>query len=70
MSLTWQKQLLFKDYSRVGGQERKKRKIPRWIDWQRRAAEKNKAEKEQSNQSHISVCKPVNLVTGVAGKYL
>ena len=69
MSLTWQKQLLFTDYSSVGGQERgKKRKIHTDRLIGRVGQQKKEPEKEESKLSHMSVCKPVNLMTGVAGK--
>lgn len=68
MSLAWQKQLLFKDYSGVGGQERKKGKDTDGLIGN--AGQQEKKAAEESNLSHTSVCKPVNLMTGVAGESL
>lgn len=52
MSLTWQKQLLFKDYSSVGGQERKK---GNYTDGLRgnTGQQKKEAEDDKSNFAHV-----------------
>lgn len=50
MSLAWQKQLLFKDYSKVGGQERQKGK---YTDGLIGNSGKKEAGKEESNLSCV-----------------
>lgn len=55
MSVTWQKQLLFKDYSGVGGRGRKKGKRTDGLMGDAGRQEKKKeAEKDKSNLSHAS----------------
>lgn len=66
MSLVWQKQLLLEDYRGVRGG--KEEKIHRWNDKATQGRKKN--QRKWNRTRHMSVCKPVNLMTRTAGKSL
>lgn len=69
MSLVWQKQLLLEDYRRVCGPEGKKGKYTDGVIRPHRVRGGETCRK-WNRTCHMSVCKPVNLMTRTAGKSL